>query len=96
LKSKLKITLNKHAVQEKMLKKQAACLFILNAKILYFFKTFKLNKLYTFIKVHCVAQKLNDDIKKIINNKNLFKILNLNIFFNSLNFNFFINFKFSS
>ena len=65
LKSKLNVILNECAVQEKILKKQAAHLSALNAKILCLFKTLKLNKLHAFVKVHCVAEELGDDINEI-------------------------------
>ncbi len=90
------MTLNEHAVQEKMLKKQTTYLFMLNTKILCLFKTLQLNKSYMFIKVHCVAEKLNDDINEVTDNKNLSKILNLNILMNSLSSNFFTDSKSSS
>ncbi len=96
MKSELEMTLNECTIQKKLLKKQTTYLSVLNTKILYLFKTLKLNKLYVFIKAHCVAEKLDDDVNEIINNENLFKILNLNILLNSLNSNFFTDFKLSS
>jgi len=96
LKSKLNVILNECAVQEKILKKQAAYLFTLNVKVLHLFKTLKLNKLHAFAKVHCVAEELSDDINEIINDKNSFKILNLNSLLNSLSSSFFMNSELSS
>jgi len=91
LKSELNVILNECAVQEKILKKQAAHLSALNAKILCLFKTLKLNKLCTFVNVCCVAEKLDDDINEIMNDKNPFKILNLDFLLNFLSSSFFMN-----
>ncbi len=69
---------------------------MLNAKILYLFKTFKLNELHIFVKVCCIAEKLNNDVNEVINDKNLFKILNFNFLLNFLNSTFFKNSELSS
>ena len=96
LKFKLNVILNECAVQEKILKKQAAHLSTLNAKILCLFKTLKLNELHTFVKVCCVAEKLDDDVNEITDNKNSSKILNLDFLLNFLSSSFFMNSESSS
>ncbi len=49
------------------------------------------------IKVCCVAEKLNDNINEVINNKeDTENILNFNSLLKLMSFNFFINSKLSS
>ncbi len=77
--------------------KQTAHLFRLNIKKIYFFKTFKQNKSQMLIKVHCVAEKLDDNINEVMNDEeNIKNILNLNFLIKLMSFNFFINSKLSS
>ncbi len=91
LKFKLDVVLNEHAVQGKILEKQAAHLFALNAKVLHLFKTLKLNELRAFTKVHCVAEKLGDDMNEIMNDKNPSEVPNLNFLLDSLSPSFFMD-----
>jgi len=49
------------------------------------------------IKVHCVAEKLDDNINEVMNDEeNIKNILNLNFLIKLMSFNFFINSKLSS
>jgi len=91
LKSKLDVVLNEHAVQGKILEKQAAHLFALNAKVLHLFKTLKLNELRAFAKVHCVAEELGDDMDGIMDDKNPSEVPNLNFLLDSLSPSFFMD-----
>ncbi len=91
MKSELDVVLNEHAVQGKILEKQAAHLSALDAKVLRLSKTLKLNELRAFAKVHCVAEELGDDMDGITDDKNLSKVPNLNSLLDSLSPSLFVD-----
>jgi len=71
-------------------------LFKLNTKIICLFKTLKQNKSQMLVKVCCVAEKLDDDINKVINDKkNSENITNLNSLIKSVSSSFFTDSKLS-
>ncbi len=76
--------------------KQTDCLFKLNAKILYLFKTLKQNESHAVVKVHCVASELDDDNDDITDDEISSKASNLNSLLSVMSSSFFKDFELSS
>ena len=77
--------------------KQTAHLFKLNAKIICLFKTFKQNESQILVKVHCIAEKLDDNTNKVTNNeKTSENIITFNFLIKLMSSSFFTDSKPSS